>query len=352
MARRKRSPAPPVGDPSDPDGFWASMQRFSQWQLEKNYSQSTVVSREVALRKFMVWAVDRGLTRPSEITKPILERYQRYLFLYRKRDGDPLATHTQIAITVPVRAFFKWLARQNYIAFNPASELELPRMEWRLPRHILTIAEVEAVMAAPDVKTGKGIRDRAILETLYSTGMRRMEVMNLKLFDLDAERGTVTVRMGKGKKDRVIPIGDRASAWIVKYRDDVRPHFATGADDGTIFLTRFGESFTANRLTTLVRDYVTGANIGKTGACHLFRHTMATLMLENGADIRFIQAMLGHADLSTTQIYTQVSIRQLKAIHTATHPGRPITAKIRSDRQADDPETLLAMLDAEALEEL
>ena len=111
-----------------------------------------------------------------------------------------------------------------------------------------------------------------------------------------------------------------------------------------------GESFAQNRMTQLVRGYVDGADIGKHGSCHLFRHTMATLMLENGADIRFIQAMLGHAELSTTQLYTQVSIRQLKAIHTATHPGRPIT-KAAPAQHVDDPETLLAMLDAEAEEE-
>ena len=206
------------------------------------------------------------------------------------------------------------------------------------------------MLAMPNLRTAKGIRDRAMLETFYSTGIRRMELINLKLFDLDTERGTLMVRMGKGKKDRMIPIGARASAWIVKYRDDVRPQFASGTDDGVLFLTRFGESFTPNRLTTLVRDYVEGANIGKKGSCNLFRHTMATLMLENGADIRFIQAMLGHAELTTTELYTQVSIRHLKAIHTATHPGRPITVGASAE-QVNDPEILLAMLDAEALEE-
>jgi len=350
MRRKRQGPTTTVGDTTDPDSLWHHMRRFSQWQLEKNYSATTVTSREEAIRKFIAWAAERGLLRPQEITKPILERYQRYLFLYRKRDGDPLANRTQITLTTPVRAFFKWLARQNYIAFNPASELELPRMERRLPRHILNVSEVETVLAMPNLRTPKGIRDRAMMETLYSTGIRRMELLSLKLFDLDSERGTVMVRMGKGKKDRMIPIGMRASAWVVKYRDDVRPQFVCGTSDDTLFLTRFGEAFTPNRLTTLVRDYVTAANIGKRGSCHLFRHTMATLMLENGADIRFIQAMLGHAELTTTQLYTQVSIRHLKAIHTATHPGRPITAGAPVEH-VDDPEILLAMLNAEAEEE-
>ena len=152
-----------------------------------------------------------------------------------------------------------------------------------------------------------GLRDRAILETLYSTGMRRLELIGLSCYDLDRERGTVMIRQGKGKKDRMIPIGERALAWIDQYLESARPDLVVGQDDGTLFLTNAGEAFTPDRLTQMVRDYVDAADIGKRGSCHLFRHTMATLMLENGADIRFIQAMLGHAELSTTQIYTQVS---------------------------------------------
>jgi integrase/recombinase XerD len=138
-----------------------------------------------------------------------------------------------------------------------------------------------------------------------------------------------------------------------KYRDDVRPAFASGADDGILFLTTLGEAFAPNRLTQMVRETIDAAGTGKRGSCHLFRHTMATLMLENGADIRFIQAMLGHAELSTTQIYTQVSVRKLKAVHTLTHPGKPITAKgkIAPDEPPSDPDVLLATLDAEAEEE-
>jgi integrase/recombinase XerD len=248
---------------------------------------------------------------------------------------------------------FKWLARENHILYNPASELELPRMERRLPRYILNVGEVEKVLAGADLATPIGIRDRAIMETLYSTGMRRMELIRLHLTDVDSERGTVMIRQGKGKKDRMIPIGDRALAWIIKYRDDVRPALACGAEvavSGTLFLTTLGEPLRANGLTRLVRAYVDAACIGKQGACHLFRHTCATLMLEGGADIRFIQALLGHAELTTTQIYTQVGIRTLKEIHTATHPGRPI-ARDHGGRGESDLAVLLAALDAEAAED-
>ncbi len=244
------------------------------------------------------------------------------------------------------------MTRHNHILYNPASDLDLPRLDQRLPKHILSVAEVEAVLARTDLGDTAGIRDRAILETLYSTGIRRMELIGLGVFDLDHERGTLMVRQGKGGKDRMIPIGERALQWIAKYRDDARPELVTGADDGTLFLTQHGEAFTAGRLSELVRDYIDAAHIGKRGSCHLFRHTMATLMLENGADIRFIQAMLGHASLSTTQLYTQVSIRKLKDIHTATHPGRVIASHQEAENDAaSEHDELLAMLDSEADDE-
>jgi hypothetical protein len=140
-------------------------------------------------------------------------------------------------------------------------------------------------------------------------------------FDLDQERGTLMVRQGKGKKDRMVPIGERAIAWLARYLNEARPQLVLPPDPGTLFLTQEGEEISCHRLTQLVRDYVQRADLGKSGACHLFRHTCATLMLEGGADIRYIQEMLGHVELSTTQIYTQVSIRKLKAVHTLTHPG-------------------------------
>lgn len=348
------APKQVIGDPSDRDSLYNHLQRFNAWQETRNYSAATIEARDTYLRYFLLWCDERGLGRPQEITKPIIERYQRYMFLYRKEDGQPLSTRSQHTRITPLRAFFKWLARQNHILYNPASELDLPRLERRLPKHVLSIREAEAVLAMPDLDTGTGIRDRAILETLYSTGMRRMELIGLHLHDIDVDRGTVMIRQGKGKKDRMVPIGERALQWVAKYRDDVRGELATGADDGTLFLTSMGEAFTPNRLTQLARDHVNAAETGKAGACHLFRHTMATLMLENGADIRFIQAMLGHANLETTQIYTQVSIRKLKDIHTATHPGRVIVPGEAADPDAGDDierDALLAMLDDEAEEE-
>jgi integrase/recombinase XerD len=184
-----------------------------------------------------------------------------------------------------------------------------------------------------------------------------MELAGLAIYDLDVERGTLMVRQGKGKKDRMIPIGSRAVAWIDKYLREVRPELVVEPDEGTIFLTIDGEAFGGGALTHLVRGYVNASGIGKTGSCHLFRHTMATLMLENGADIRFIQAMLGHVSLTTTEIYSHVAIRKLKEIHTATHPGARLEATPATSAGAasaeveDEAVELLHSLAAEAAEE-
>jgi integrase/recombinase XerD len=326
-----RKTKPVVGDPNDPEGLLVWKKRYLEALRVRNYSERTVENRQVYLSFFIGWCEARSISRPQEVTKPILERYQRHLFHLRKENGKPLTFSAQLQRLTPIRAYFKWLTRQNVLLWNPASELELPRQEKRLPKHVLTAEEAEMVLAQPDVRDAMGIRDRAILETLYSTGIRRMEVLNLSVYDLDAERGTLMVRQGKGKKDRMVPIGERAIAWLERYAHDVRPELVVPPDSGTFFLGSTGEELSPNRLTQLVRDYVNAAELGKRGACHLFRHTMATLMLEGGADIRYIQEMLEHVELSTTQIYTQVSIRKLKAVHALTHPGCGV-ARPKRDR--------------------
>jgi integrase/recombinase XerD len=355
MLRRRKNqrPKPPVGDVRDPDSLFHHLQRYLTYLTEKNYSMHTVRTRDNYLRYFIVWCDERGLTRPKQLDKPILERYQRHLFYHRKADGDPLSTSTQHARIIPIRHWLQWLVKEGHLLYSPAMNLELPRMEHRLPKAVLTQKEAEAVLAIPDVGSTVGLRDRAMLETLYSTGMRRLELIGLKIHDVDFDRGTVMIRQGKGKKDRLIPVGDRALAWLAAYRDRGRPDLVTGRDQGELFLTELGEEIRPHHLTRLTQIYVDKANLGKRGSCHLWRHTMATLMLEGGADIRFIQAMLGHACLTTTQIYTQVSIRQLKAIHAATHPGR-LPDAVRKKLEADPEPTaedLMAQLDLEADEE-
>jgi integrase/recombinase XerD len=293
---------------------------FVKWTSAIGLAEQTALIRNSALNYFIQWCDAQAIREPKQITREILEGYQQYLSCRRKANGDPLALSTQVARLDPLKAFCKWLARERHVPFNPASELIVPSIPRRLPRRVLAVQEVRRILRGPDLTTPSGIRDRAIIELLYSSGVRRMELARLKVDDVDLAQGTLMVVAGKGNRDRLIPCGNRAAAWLSRYLSEVRFRLAGEAED-TLFLTDFGEPFRKNRLGDLVKRYVSNAGIPPPGACHLFRHACATHMLDNGADIRYIQAQLGHADLSTTQIYAHVSIKKLKEVHAATHPS-------------------------------
>ena len=284
MARAKKLPSKPL----PANRMAALLEEFTEWMHVSNAAEYTVYHRRACLSGFIRWACEHGIEDPMEVTRPVLVNYQRHLYHYRQKNGEPLTFRTQYSRMVPVRSWFRWLVRNNRILHNPAADLDMPRIEQRLPRAVLSESEAERVLAEPDINKPLGLRDRAILETFYSTGIRRSELVNLKLYNLDRERGTLSIWQGKGKKDRIIPIGERAIAWIAKYLREARPQLAGEPDDGTVFLSAEGGPFHPDRLSALVREYVEAAQIGKRGACHMFRHTMATLMLENGAGIRVI----------------------------------------------------------------
>jgi integrase/recombinase XerD len=341
------TPRKPKPQPESP--LELMLRDYMQALLIQNYSENTISNRTFHLVAFIRWCQERGLSDPVEVTRPVLERYQRYLFLYRKKNGEPMSFRTQHSRLVPLRMWFRWMTRRNHLLHNPASELELPRLAQPLPKNIFSAQEVERILQLCDIDDPIGLRDRAIIELLYSTGVRRMEVIALKLYDLSFDRGVVLVRLGKGKKDRYVPIGERAIAWVQKYINEARPQIVSELDDMTLFLTNNGEPFSRDHITSNVKARIDAAKLGKTGACHLFRHTMATLMHENGADIRFIQEILGHVKLETTQIYTHVSIRTLQQVHATTHPaahlGHSEKPVLRRDQEAV--EELYRMLDKE-----
>ena len=296
--------------------------RYLESLLARNYSKRTVAGREKYLSYFIEWARERDLFQAKDITRPILESYQRHLYRHRKPNGKPLGFSTQRNQLSSLKDYFRWLCRDHYLLANPASEIELPKPEKRLPPLPLSRSEVETLIAQPDINDWLGMRDRAMLELLYSTGIRRLELTQLKLCDVNFERETLAIRQGKGRKDRMLPIGERATHWLEHYLNNARPHLAAKTSEDTFFITSYGEAFNPDVLSRLVGKYIRQADVTRTsGSCHLMRHTMATRMLENGADIRFIQQMLGHAKLDTTEIYTQVSIQQLQKVHAMTHPG-------------------------------
>ena len=318
---KSRGPKKPRVVASVPGSLRAWNAEFLEAQRARNYSEATIHIRTYQLEVFATWAEARDVRRPQEVTRPILERYLRHLYHRRKEDGRPLSATAQLRAIGAVRAYFRWLNKQNVLLWNPAADLDLPRMERRLPKGVLTAEEAEKILSLPDVSTATGLRDRAMLEVLYSTGMRRKELAGLEVFDIDTERGTALIRKGKGNKDRMVPVGERALAWVERYVHEARSELAVSSAEKALFLTPLGEPYVPESLTNLVTRYVEAAEVTKKGACHLFRHTAATLMLEGGADIRYIQELLGHASVKTTQIYTQVSIRKLQQVHAETHPG-------------------------------
>jgi integrase/recombinase XerD len=308
--------------PDDPQSLLYLTGRYLEHLRVRNFSADTIYGRGKMLRYFRRFCEQLGLTQARQITRTVILNYQSYLFHYRKDDGTALTVGTQKAWLAAVASFFSWLTKESLVLYNPASDLELPRKEYRLPKAVLSAGEVETVMNVPDLNTPMGIRDRAILEVLYSTGIRRQELCRLDKGDLDFDRGLARVEQGKGKKDRYAPIGERALKWVEKYLVEVRPRLCPSLNEQALFLNTLGQRMNPNRLGSHVHALIEAAGIGKKGSCHLFRHSFATLLLENGCDVRYVQEMLGHSKLETTAVYTHVSVRTLKQMHARYHPAK------------------------------
>lgn len=320
-------------DRTAPDALAVGRDDYLAALQARNYSAETVRSRTDDLKLFLAWAAERDVTRASQVTRPILEAYQHGLYRHRKQNGQPLGWGTQRQRLSGLKDWFKWLTRQNVILHNPASELELPRKEKRLPATALTLPQVAQLLAVPDVADPLGVRDRAMLEVFYSAGLRRAELCHLELSSLNPVRRTLTVRRGKGHKDRVVPLGARAFAWVDRYLGEVRPRLCLDTRETALFLTGFGQGFCPGVLSRMVTTWL--KKIGAKGSCHLLRHTCATHLLEGGADIRYIQQLLGHESLETTAIYTEVTISRLIEVHARCHPAeRENAASVPGEKPA------------------
>jgi integrase/recombinase XerD len=313
-------------EPGVPDalGLWQKV--YLESLATRNYATDTQDNRRHTIKLFSAWAAERELTRVGQITRPILESFQRWLWQHTNARGQRLGWSTQRKHLGSIKDWFRWLARQNVIVHNPASELELPRPEKKLPYEVLTLSQVEKLLAVPDVRDPLGVRDRTLLELFYSTGIRRTELCRLDLPDLNPERRTLHVRQGKGKKDRIVPVGARALFWLERYLQEVRPRLCLDTHTQALFLTGYGGAFNPDVVSRMVSRWLKQAGVPRKGGCHTLRHACATHMLECGADIRFIQQLLGHANLDTTAIYTEVSIKQLQEVHARCHPAAKLPA--------------------------
>lgn len=291
------------------------------WLQVMQYSPFTIANRRANLKQFLVWSHGQGLFEASQLSRSVIDGYHLAVARWIKPDGTTLGAGGQVQKLLALKMFLRWLHREELLSSDLGEALRFPRRQQRLPRAVLNQAEVERVLQVPDLSKPTGLRDRTILEVLYATGIRRSELARLHSTDVDRHRRTVLILQGKGGKDRVAPISERALWWIDRYESDGRPRLQRQQLRSHLFLTSRGNPMPPKRLTELVHGYVLKSGISKTGSCHLFRHTVATLMLEGGADIRYIQEMLGHAQLSTTAIYARVSITQLRHIYRRVHPA-------------------------------
>ena len=336
MLRKRKGHSP--GEPVETEDFHslrAHIGPYLSWLEGRGYSTPGLWTRRADLVEFCTWCKEREITRPTDLNRTVIDLYQRFLSRRPKRDGNLLSLQTQSKKLFTVAKYCKWLARERLVAYDPAAELEFPRPSLRLPKAVLTAEEAERVLAVPDPTTVLGLRDRAILELFYATGIRRSELANLDLEHIDFGRGVIAIRRGKGDKDRFVPLGERTAAWLKKYLIDSRSRLMVYGEERAVFLAARGGRIAQGYLTQLVGKAIEDSGIAKRGGCHLFRHTAATLMLEGGADLRFIQQLLGHADVKTTQVYTRVSLHKLKAVHAATHPG----AALRKRGESPEAET-------------
>ena len=284
------------------------------------YSPRTIDSIKTELRFFFDYLENETKEQDlSQLSHADLCAYQTWLCCAPSSHGEPLCVNSQQRRLWAVQGFFRYLFKEGFTLSDPSAALEKPKQRKALPRGILDAKQVLALLNAPDVKTALGLRDRAILELLYATGIRNAEAITLRLEDLSLESRQILVK-GKGDKERALPIGRITQTWLLEYLQIVRPKLANKRSPDNVFLTRKGGAFTRANFCQMVRKRAKEAGLPSYVTPHALRHTCATHLLQAGADIRFIQELLGHASLSTTQVYTHVDISDLKKVHAQFHP--------------------------------
>jgi integrase/recombinase XerD len=281
-------------------------------RVEKGLSANTVAAYQRDLAKFNVFVQKRKLTVESVSRDDLVDFLAG---LYREK----LESRTVARQLVSLRNFFRFAQIQELITVDPSLNLESPKIRRTLPGY-LKLEEVDRLLAQPDAKTALGLRDRAMLEVLYSSGLRVSELIGLRVTDLDAKVGCIRC-IGKGDKERIVPAGRKALGLVEKYLRDARPKLlGKGVSSQSLFVNRNGNSLSRVGVWKILSAYGRRAGLRVALTPHMLRHSFATHLLERGADLRSVQLMLGHADISTTQIYTHVVEERLKQIYKAHHP--------------------------------
>jgi len=303
-ARRQVSPSE--------DQDLALVERFldALW-MESGLSDNTLASYRRDLFALVAWLHKQGLSLLA------LERSQLLDYLaFRLREGyKPASTARFLSCA---RRFYRYLMRESLISIDPTLRVDNPKRSRRLP-DTLTESEVEALLAAPEVSDVIGLRDRAMLEILYACGLRVSELVGLRLHQINLQQGVVRV-VGKGNKERLVPLGEEAMDWLLRYVKEARPALVEGNQTDVVFPSNRGQMMTRQTFWHRIKLHAANAGIHKHLSPHTLRHAFATHLLNHGADLRVVQLLLGHSDLSTTQIYTHVAQVRLQAVYQAHHP--------------------------------
>lgn len=280
--------------------------------VEKGLSANTLESYKRDLVKFITFMKKHNISKPEEVNRDALNLF----ILDLKKKGR--ATSTISRCMASIRSFFNFLLNEGVIDHNPALDLESPRIEKKLPR-VLTTKEVDLLLCQPKAGEQNGLRDRAMLELLYASGIRVSELVDLNLGDFDPEVGYLRCR-GKGMKERIVPIGSIAVNHVNEYLNNCRNRLLKKNGETALFVNHHGVRLTRQGFWKILKKYARKSNINGEITPHTLRHSFATHLIENGADLRSVQEMLGHSDISTTQIYTQITRRKIREVYDNSHP--------------------------------
>jgi integrase/recombinase XerD len=280
--------------------------------VERGLAKNTIMAYREDLSAYAAFLAKKGITSVSAPTKNDIIN-----FMLSQKDSGIGATSIARRLAA-IRMFYRFLVRERILRDDPTTLIDSPKL-WKKIPETLSVNEIEALIAQPQMRSKQGIRDKAILEIMYATGMRISEVVNLKALDLNLEVGFLRC-VGKGNKERVIPLGKKAILAVSKYLQSVRPGLLKNKTSDCLFISRLGSKISRQSLWKLIKRYAKEARIKKPMKPHILRHSFATHLLEHGADLRSVQEMLGHSNIATTQIYTHINKDRLKAVHKMFHP--------------------------------
>ena len=280
--------------------------------LEDGLSQNTLSAYRRDIAGFSDWLYKSRSHELAQAEPADIDAYLAHRFAGKTKP------RTAARYTASLRRFYRFLVRENLVMADPTLYLDTPKLPRPLPK-VLSENDVETLLAVPDIETSAGLRDRAMIETLYATGLRVSELVGLKLLNLDLNAAVLRVT-GKGGKDRLVPLGEEALHWLSRYLKEARPSMLNGKRCAEVFVTARGGGMTRQAFWHLLKRRAQQAGIHKPLSPHTLRHAFATHLLAHGADLRAVQMLLGHADISTTQIYTHVARERLKQLHSRHHP--------------------------------